>query len=63
MSTSKEVTVWCDGFTPDGVCQNWTVGSGNNRTVTAARRDVRDNWGWTRKGDRDLCPECSNREG
>lgn len=55
MSTSKEVTVWCDG---DG-CHNWTHGDrGPHATAADARKGARRE-GWVRADGRDLCPACA----
>lgn len=54
MSTSREVTVWCDG---DG-CHAWTYGAdAPHRTAATARRGARAE-GWVHRDGRDLCPAC-----
>lgn len=57
MSTSREVTVWCD-FEADGRrCMSWTYGhnSAPQRTGREARRNAAKE-GWRHRDGHDLCP-------
>ena len=64
MSYTKHITIWCDGVMPDGYgCSSWHDGQGGSTmgdTATAgqARRLGRES-GWSYRGGRDLCPECT----
>lgn len=60
MSTSRTVTVWCDGLDASG-CTEWVhAGEESHRGVTDTQaRTAVSHIGWTRAGRRDLCPECS----
>jgi hypothetical protein len=58
MSSTKEVTIWCDVSD----CQNWSYGDGFPcRTVAEARKSVRQlGWdSWQKDGITvDRCPKC-----
>lgn len=60
MSTSRQVTVWCDGTRPGGQpCTDWTYGAcAHSDTAASARAGARAE-GWVRAGKRDLCPACA----
>jgi len=49
MSTSHQVTLWCDG------CQTFDQAS---MSASQLRLDARKS-GWTRLNGKDLCPKCS----
>lgn len=52
MSTSREVTVWCD----DEGCGEWTYGNGDNHTNAEARLGAR-RLGWECSSRGDFCIE------
>ena len=49
MAYTRQTTIWCDG------CSRWHQESGTAHSVRKALRPS----GWTHRGRRDLCPECS----
>lgn len=68
MSYTKAVTLWCDGVrTPAGLelCVEWTSSEGQHSyrpdTVTDVRQYARG-FGWTYRGRRDRCADCSARQ-
>lgn len=55
MSTSREITVWCDATNADGQrCQEW-INHGMS-TVAEARRLARED-GWVKQKGKDYCPD------
>lgn len=60
MSTSREVTVWCDGKLDDGnTCGQWV------RSPSASAKEARSmargmGWWCRLDGRKDLCPSCAN---
>lgn len=52
MSTSREVTVWCDE------CHGWTYGDGAPHRTAAKARQAAHRVGWKCRAGRDLCPSC-----
>lgn len=61
MSTSRTVTVWCDGLDATG-CTEWThAGEESHRGATDPQaRAAAKALGWARVAGRDLCPECAD---
>ena len=52
MSTSREVTVWCD------CCRDWTYGRGGPHSNAKDARKGAKEEGWARELGQDLCTIC-----